>query len=137
MRKRFLALLVSGWLMLGSMAWAESPIFVNHTLTGYTMGTGSAVMNFSLTVKNPGNSSITNLILSYVPLMIISRDPITLNIGTLDPQAEVQVPFTITTPMLLDHMKFSGQPLFWIGSCTDDNGNQIQFPVNSVPGGAL
>lgn len=137
MRKRFLALLLLGWLIPVSLAWAESPVLVSHTLTGYSMGADSVVLNYTLTIKNSGTSSISNLTLSYVPLMIISKDQITLNIGNLDPQAEIKVSFTVTTPMLLDQAVFSRQTLFWAGKYTDSNDAVIKFPVRSNQGGAL
>ncbi len=137
MRKGFITLLFLGWLIPAGMAWAESPVLVSHTLTSYNKGADSVVLNFTLTVKNSGTSSISNLTLSYVPLMIISKDQATLNIGNIDPQAEIKVPFALTTPMLLDQNMFSQQPLFWAGKFTDGKGNLIEFPAQSAQGGAL
>jgi len=83
MKKRFAALLLLGWLIPASMAWAESPVVVSHTLTGYTMGTDEVTLSYTLTVKNLGAASISNLTLSYVPVSIISKDALVLDIGTL------------------------------------------------------
>lgn len=137
MRKGLIMLFVLAWLIPAGMAWAESPVVVSHTLTGYNKGADSVVLNYTLAIKNAGTSSISNLTLSYVPLMIVSKDQITLNIGTLAPQAEIKVPFTITTPMLLDQNVFSQQTLFWAGKYTDNNGAVIEFPAQSGQGGTL
>jgi len=137
MMKRLAVLLFLVWLMPAGTVWAESPVEVSHVLTGYEMGTDSVILNYTLTVKNTGNSSLTNLTLSHVPLFIISKDRATLNIGNLDPQSEVQVPFTVTTPMLLIEPELKNQPLFWAGECTDESGNFIEFPARSVEGGVL
>lgn len=137
MKKSFIALLILGWLMPAGVAWAESPVLLSHTLTGYSKGDDSVVLNYTLTVKNQGNSSISSLTLTYVPLMIINKDQITLNIANVDPQAEVQIPFTITTPMFLDQTVFSQQPFFWAGTCTDTSGNLIEFPARSDERGVL
>lgn len=137
MRKRFTALLFLAWLIPTATAWAVSPVVVSHTLTGYTMGTDSVTLSYTLNVKNIGTSSISNVTLSLVPLMITSREQIKLNVATLDPQAETQIPFAFTTPMLLDQSVFSQQPLFWAGTCADSSGNLIEFPATSVQGGAL
>jgi hypothetical protein len=137
MRKRFAALLLLGWLIPAGIAWAESPVVVSHTMTGYSMGTDSVILSYVLNVKNTGTDSVTNVALSYVPLMIVSTKQITLNVAVLESQAELQVPFTITTPMLFEQDKFSSQPLFWAGTCKDGSGNQIDFPAQSVEGGAL
>ena len=123
--------------MPAGLVWAESPVVVSHVLTGYDRGTEAVVLNYTLTVKNSGNSSLTNLTLSNVPLFIISKDRTTLNIGHLDPQSEIQVPFTVTTPMLLSESEFKSQPHFWAGECTDANGNYIEFPARSNDGGSL
>ncbi len=137
MRKRFAALLFLGWLIPASLAWAESPVSVSHTLTGYTMGADSVTLSCNLTVKNIGADSISNVTLSYAPLLIISTDRTTLNVGTHDPQGEIQVPFTLTTPMLLEQNVFLEQPLFWAGEYTDGNSSLIEFPARSVNGGVL
>lgn len=137
MGKRFLTLLFLGWLIPAGMAWAESPVSVSHTLTGYSKGADSVVLNYTLTVKNSGTSPVSNLVLIYAPLAISNTSAITLNIGNLDPQKEIQVPFILTTPLILDQNKFSEQPLFWAGECTDSNGGLMEFPARSVEGGVL
>ena len=137
MKKRFAALLLLGWLIPTSMAWAESPVVVSHTMTGYTMGTDSVTLSYTLNVKNTGTSSISDVILNLVPLMIISTEKITLNIATLDPQVEVQVSFTLTTPVLWSESEFRSLPLFWAGTCTGSSGSFIEFPARSVEGGVL
>jgi len=137
MRKRFAALLLFGWFMVAGAAWAESPVSVSHALTGYTLGADTVTLTYNLAVKNVTASSISNVALSYVPLLIISQDQITLNIATLDPQIEVQIPFTVTTLMLFSEAEFRNQPLFWAGTCTDSNGDLIEFPSRSKDGGVL
>lgn len=137
MRKPIAALLFLCWLMPAGKAWAESPIVVSHTLTGYAVSRDAVVLNYTLSVKNTGTSCIPNLTLSPVPLFIIGKERATLNIGSLDQQAEVQVPFTITTPMLLGESALKSQPLFWAGECTDGSGNVVRFSTRSVEGGAF
>lgn len=137
MKSRFAALVFLVLLMTAGMAWAESPILVSHTLTGYSMGSDSVILNYTLNVKNSGESSVHNVTLTQVPLFIITRDRVTLNIGSLEPQGEMQIPFTFITPMLLNQSEISAQPLFWAGEYIDNNGNLIEFPARSVNGGAL
>lgn len=137
MMKQLAVLLLLVWLMPAGTVWAESPIAVRHVLTGYDRGPDSVILNYTLTVKNSGNSSLTNLTLSNVPLFIISKDRTTVNIGNLDQQSEAQVLFTVTTPMLISESEFKNQPLFWAGECTDASGNFIEFPARSNDGGVL
>ncbi len=139
MKKRFAALLLLGWLIPAGMAWAEPPVSVSHTLTSYTMGTDTVTASYTLNVKNSSTGSISNLILSLVPFPVISQDQVTLNITTLEPQAEVQIPFTLTTPMLLDQSMLTMLPMSWDceGTLVDMGPIPIQFPVGSIEGGSL
>lgn len=137
MRKRIAALLVFGWLLSAGAAWAESPVSVSHTMTGYTMGTDTVTLTYNLTVKNTSAGSISNVTLAHVPLFLFSRDEIVLNIAMLDPQAEALIPFTVMTPMLLSESEFRHQALFWAGSCTDSTGSLIEFPAKSLEGGVF
>lgn len=137
LKKQFAVLLLLGWLIPAGTAWAESPILVSHTLTDFSFGTGSVALGYTLTVRNSGPGSISNLTLFEIPLSIISRDEITFRIESLEPQTEVHLPLTITTPMILDHYSFLQLPLFWAGRYTDMSGNMIEYSVRSYEGGAL
>jgi len=137
MKKQLAAVVFLVLLIPATMAWAESPVTVSHTLASYATGTDSVVLNYNLTVKNTGDSGISNVTLAYVPLVIIGADQLTVDIGSLDPQAEIQLPFTLTTPMLLDQAEILQQPLFWAGEYTNAGGSLIQFPARSIEGGAL
>ena len=131
MKKRFTVLLFLLFISTGA-AWAEVPVSVTHTLTGYSMGTELVILNYTLTVKNLGAASISNLTLSYVPVSIISKDALVLDIGTLDANGQLQFSFSLATPMLLDQAQFSGQPLFWSGKFADGNGSTREFPASSA-----
>ncbi len=137
MKRIFAGLLLLFLLTPAAVARAESLISVSHTMTGYSMGADSAVLNYTITVKNAGDTELSDVTLSYVPLIVISPDTLTLDVGPLGPQAEVQVPFTLTTPMLQDQKDFLQWPLFWAGTYLDDVGNGVEFPACSVEGGAL
>ena len=136
MKKRFAALLLLGWLIPASMAWAESPVVATHTMTGYSLGADSVTLSYTLNVKSTGTGCVSNVTVSYIPFMIVSTEQITLNIAALASQAEVRVPFTVTMPMLLEESIFRS-PLFWAGSCTDSSGRLIEFPAHSVEGEVL
>ncbi len=138
MRKRFAVFqLLVLLLMPAGAVWAEQPVSVSHTLTGYTLGTDTVTLGYTLTVKNLGEGSISNVTLSQVPLVIISQNQISLDIVSLAPQAEIQVPFTVTTPMLMSESEFRSQPLFWAGTYTDSGGSLVEFPASSIDGGII
>lgn len=137
MKKRFAALVLLLSLMPIGMAWADPSILVSHSLTGYTMGSDSVILDYTLTVKNSGDSSVHGLTLSHVPLFFVTTTSTTLNMGSLEPQGELQVPITLVTPVVLGQAEFAGQPLFWAGEFTTVSGELIEFPARSIDGGAL
>lgn len=137
MKKRFFALLLIGWLMPASMAWAQSPVVVSHTLTSYTMGTDSVTLEYNLNLRNIGESSLSDVILSHIPLLIISTEDLHLNVASLDPQMNVQVPFTLTIPMLLEESTITDMPLFWDCEGISTGGARVPFSLLSAQGGAL
>jgi hypothetical protein len=137
MKKQFAVFLFLGWLMSAGMAWAEPPVLLSHTLTGYTTGADSATLSYTLNVQNTGAGSLSDLVLSLEPLSVMSQDQIKLNIATLDPQAEVQLPFTLTTHMPVEQEAIRNLPLFWVCEGAVVDIGPVMFPVASVEGGAL
>jgi hypothetical protein len=137
MKMRFIVLAVFVSLVSLSAAGAESPILASHSMTGSRMAADSVVLNYTLTVKNTGENAVSGLVLTYVPLFIPSAERISVDIKSLGSQAEIQVPLTVVTPLLLDQNAILRQPLFWAGEYTDGDGNRIEVPVRSIEGGAL
>lgn len=137
MKRKFAALVLLVLLIPIGTAWADPPILVSHSMTGYTMGPDSVILDYTLTVKNSGDSSVQDLTLSQVPLFFITTTETTLHIGNLQPEGEVLVPFTLVTPMTIEQTEFAGQPLFWAGEFTNGSGELIEFPAGSIEGGSL
>lgn len=125
--KRMFLLILSIYLLLPLTAGAEPPAQLSHTMTGYSKGNDFVTLNFSLHVKNTGDKKVFNLILSYLPLSIISTKDVSLNIGNLKSQGAVDIDFTLITPMLLNEQEISKQPLFWAGKYTDGGDNLNEF----------
>lgn len=131
--RRILLLLVIG---MASATWpgvacAGSPIYLDHTLTSYTLGSDSVTLDYVLHVENPGAATFYSLTLSYVPRMVISQDDFILDIGTIEAYEFIDIPFRIVTPMLLNEELFSELPLFWAGEGADSNKTFIEFPADS------
>ncbi len=141
MKRKFLALLIfSVLLLLGGMARAESPLYLSHTLTSSTEGADSVTLDFVLHIKNTGSAPLYNLTLSYVPLVIMTPEEVSLHIGDIEAGGSRDVPFTLVTPILISQDEFFRHPLFWAGECLDAGGNPVEFPAEShtVPtGGAI
>ena len=136
MKKGFIMIFIAMLLPLG-VASAETPIYLSHSLIGYNASADSVTLNYSLHVENLGDSTFYNLTFFNVPLMIITPEEISLNIGNLEPRGSIDISFSLVTPMLLSEGEFSEQPLFWAGKYFDGNGNPIEFPAVSrsiIPG---
>ncbi len=120
------------FVMWAGMAWAEPPVYLSHTLTGYTEGVDTVTLDYVLHVENMGAGAVYNLVLSHVPLMIIAEPDVSLGIGTIEANGAVDVTFTIVTPLLLSQEEFMELPLFWAGEGEDANYNFIEFPAESL-----
>jgi hypothetical protein len=134
MKKWFVALLVLGWLIPAGLAWAKPPVQISHTITSFTT-TDAATVNYTLNVKNTGTGSISNMTLSLDPLPF-TQDQITLNIATIEPQAEAQIPFTITTREHIEQNIIRHMPLMWRCEGTVSGAGPVIFPVVSIEGGS-
>ncbi len=132
MKKVFVFVLAMAFLLPAGRALAESPVFLSHTITGYTEGVDSVTLDYVLHVENMGAAPLYNLTLSHVPLMLISQDEILLNIGTVDALGALDVPLSLVTPMLLSQEEFLELPLFWAGEGQDANNAFIEFPAESL-----
>lgn len=111
----------------------DSPILLSHTLATYIVATNSVTLNYVLHLENIGGETITFLTLRYVPLNLISENEILLEIGSLDPNTNKDIIFSIITPMMLDKDQIEERPFFWAAQGYDSISNFIEFPVVSQP----
>lgn len=138
MKRMSVGLLVCAiWLLLAGMAWAESPVLLSHTLQGSSKGADSVTWNFSLHVINTGDAPLRDLALSYVPLLVMAREEVNLNVPEIEAHGQTDIKFDLTTPALSDEKEISLQSFHWAGKCLDEQGKTLEFPVASNPGGAL
>jgi hypothetical protein len=138
--KRFLPLLLVicfAFLPSAGMALNESPVYVSHTFTGYTEGTDTVTVNFTLHVENYGSAPLYNVTLSNLSLLIPSQE-VTLSPGDIGASGTLDVSFSLVSPSPLPVTvdELARLPLFWAGEGTDADGNFIEFPAESQ-GGAL
>lgn len=114
---------------------AESPVILNHTLTGYNRGSTSITLDYSLHIANPGDTPLADLSLSLVPVPPLVAKRTIVSVGYLGPHQSADVTLQIVTPALLDVKRFSRTPLFWAGKYVDVEGKPAEFPAKSKPGG--
>ncbi len=140
MKRKLLVMLIFVFMLIpAGMARAESPIYLSHTLINYAENADSVTINFVLHVKNPGNAPLYNVTLSYVPLLLMTQGEVLLSIGDIEAGGSLDIPFTLTTPMLLSQDEFLRQIFFWAGEGLDEDGNLLEFPAESrsVPTGGV
>lgn len=125
------------WLLLVGMAWAESPVLLSHSLNGSTKGGDSITFNFTLHVENTGDTPLRDLALSYVPLLVMAREEVNLNIPEIEAHGQSDIKFDLTTPAISDEKEISLQSFHWAGKCLNDQGKTLEFPVASNLGGVL
>jgi len=139
MKKVLVLFLVISFASLPSMAMAlnESPVHLSHAVTGYTVGTDTVTVNFTLHVENYGSAPLYNVTLSSVSLFIPSEE-VKLYVGDIVASGTIDVSFSLVSPSPLPVTvdKLATLPLFWAGECTGAGGNFIEFPAESQ-GGAL
>jgi len=139
MKKVLVLLLIISFASLPSavMALNESPVYVSHTVTGYTEGADTVTINFTLHVENYGSAPLYNVTLSNVSLFIPAEGA-KLNLGDIGASGTRDVSFSLVSPsplpVTIDELE--RLPLFWAGEGTDAGGNFIEFPAESQ-GGAL
>ena len=130
-RKLLLVLVCVALLCPTAMAQSESPIFLSHTVTDYTEGTDSVTVGVLLHLDNPGDTPLHGVRLSNVPLLIITVEEVFLDIGDIEAGGNLDVSFSLVTPMLLSQEEFAEQPLFWACEWTDETGSLVEFPALS------
>lgn len=123
-------------LVAGFTHAGEPRLVVGHSLTGYSKGATSVTLDYSLYIVNPGDTPLADLSLSLVPLPPLTAQGTTVSVSYLGPQQSAQLFMQVVSPALLDEDRFSQRLLFWAGRYTDIEGKQVEFPVQSKPGGA-
>lgn len=136
MKRLFMVLLFFISLISSATAWADPPVQIGHNLTGCIKSTDSLTLTYVLNVRNTSDQPLSNLVLSLDPLAIMSEDQVHLDVLTLAPHIELQIPFTVTSYLLDDQELIRHLPLFWDCAGATDAG-PVQFPVVSNEGGAL
>ncbi|UFS71250.1 hypothetical protein LPW11_03425 [Geomonas sp. RF6] len=128
----FLALVVAA-----SFAHAsDSPLVLAHHLTGFNPQASATTVDYTLHVHNSGDTAVTEISLSLVPVIPVLGKGTTLNIAYLGPNEVTDVTLQVESRLMVDKPRYAGATLFWTGRCVDSNGKVVEFPVKSRPGGA-
>lgn len=139
MRKRTVLIFICLILILQPIfiASGESPLFLQHKLTGYLPGEDGIALDYNLLIENMIDSSIYNLTITNISLLIKGSENLTLIIGDLSGHETREINFQLHTPMILTEDKFSQQSLSWIVEYGDENDLPNEFQLESHPGLAL
>jgi len=115
---------------------AESPVVVIHTLTGYSKGADSVTLDYALHVVNAGKLPLSDVTLALVPSPQFGVQHTTVTVGSLRPRESVDLTVQLVTPIIHDQDRLSQNTLLWAGKYVNAQGNPVQFPLTSRPGGA-
>jgi hypothetical protein len=137
---KVMAILIAAISLTASSVFAEEPITLSHTVTGYAEsinedGFDMATIEVLLHIENTEAEQISNLMLLHVPQVLIFGDELILNIGNLEAFGTLDVPISISTPASFSEEEISGFPLFWAVEATDSSNNYIDFPSESLSSG--
>lgn len=115
---------------------ASAPLVLAHTLTGYRKGDTGVTLAYSLHVANKGNSAITEVSLSLVPLPPVVGDRPTVNVGYLGPHEETDLTVQLQTQSSLDEKRSAAARLYWAARYVNAEGKVVEIPLQSRAGGA-
>jgi DNA-binding beta-propeller fold protein YncE len=134
MKRSLAGLFILSALLIPSLVWAEAPpVTLMHTVTGYSSGDKTVTIDISVHVTNPGNSALSNVTLTFVPMPPFISGRSTLDVGSLAPRQGAD--FTLhLEAMAIAIDKLAHRPLFFAGKCDEADGTQVEFPVSSYPG---
>lgn len=138
MKKTFTGFLTAlTMIVLATIACADGPpVQLTQTLTGYSKGATEVKLEYAVEVLNREDAALNNLTLTLVPRppFVITKRVFTLK--NLAGKGKAELKLQLVTRQLLEESQFSKKALLWAGKYLDANGNLVQFPVKSRPGGA-
>ena len=115
------------------VASGESPLLLQHELTGYIPGEDGVSLDYNLLIENMIDSSVYNLTIRNISLLIKGSENLTLIIGDLSGHEIREINFRLHTPMMLTEDKFSQQSLSWIVEYGDENELPHEVLLESQP----
>ena len=115
------------------VASGESPLLLQHELTGYIPGEDGVSLDYNLLIENMIDSSVYNLTIRNISLLIKGSENLTLIIGDLSGHEIREINFRLHTPMMLTEDKFSQQSLSWIVEYGDENEFPHEVLLESQP----
>lgn len=115
------------------IASGESPLFLQHKLTGYLPSEDGVTLDYYLLIENMIDSSIYNLTLENISLLLTASENLTLTIGDLSGHETREITFQLNTPMILTEDKLSQQSLSWIVGYRDESELPYEVSLESHP----
>jgi len=131
---RFLVLLFLPIVGASALA-ANAPVDVTHRLTGYNIGTNTVTATYAVHVVNPGPGTLTTITLTAVRMPPFTEGRATFNVSSLAANQGADFSMQLEAPATIGQTTLEKTPLFFAGKCIDSQGNSVEFPVKSSPGG--
>jgi tripartite motif-containing protein 71 len=109
------------------------PVIVTHTFTGYSTTGNTVSLDLTIHVANPGDTYLSNVTLTFVPMPPFISGRSTLNVGGLAPRQSADFPLHVQA-MAMGMDMIAHKPLFFAGKYDDARGTLVEYPVTSRPG---
>ena len=117
--------------------WSSGPpVVVMHTVTGYRAGAATAGFEVDLQATNPGDSSLTDLMLSLAPMPPFFKGYKTIAVGNLAAHQKRSISLHLEAPPNHGRREVAGRVLHFTGKYRAADGTVQEFLVLSHPGGA-
>ena len=117
--------------MMANAQTGRPPLFIRHILTEYHVNKEKITLDYKLIVENPGETSISNIMLTLVPLFITGSEDVVLSIGDLPVHGRSEISVHLSTSLVLPEKEIIHQPLLWIVRYRDEAGIEHDAPVES------
>jgi hypothetical protein len=116
-----------------NLTHAAQPLIATHTLTDSTTDGKDFTLKVTLHLVNAGDTAVSNLTLSLVPISMVVSRQVKVTVGDLAPHASTDATVQLVTPRPVDAKAFSRTQLYWAAT-GDADGARIEFPVTSGGG---
>ena len=107
------------------------PVIVTHTFTGYSSAGDTFIAGFTVHVVNPGDSALSNVTLTLVPVPPFISGRSTLDVGNLAPRQSADFPLHLKA-MATGKNQVACRPLFFAGKYDDANGTRSSFTRRAI-----
>ena len=111
----------------------DAPVVLTHHLTSSSQGATTLGLDFTIHLENPGNSTLTNLDLTFIPFPPFTARGLVLRLDKVGPHQGADLALHLETRAQNGADQIQKMPLRFIGKYVAADGTPCEFPVTSYP----